>query len=249
MDLKCVILAAGEGNRLRPETNDRMKALVEVNGRPLLYYLVKNSVEYGIRDFVIVGGYRIDVLRKWIEGSRSAFPGAQFTLVDNAEYAQFNNCYSFKRGIEDLDSSIILFNSDIIIDKRIIGKAVESSGNTLVIDNVKELGAEEMKAVLKEGAVVSLSKQNDPASSAGEYIGVTRIERESLKMVKESFEGFDFENGKKYYEDLLMDSNRFGVRFSPLFTEGMHWTEIDTLEDLSFARNNIFQSLNKDGFI
>jgi len=114
---------------------------------------------------------------------------------------------------------------------------------------VKELGAEEMKVLLHEGIVVSLSKQNDPLKSAGEYIGVTRIERDSLKKINSSFDGFDFTDGKKYYEDILVDSLKAGVKFQPIYTEGMHWTEIDTLEDLHYARNHVYPALKKEDCI
>jgi glucose-1-phosphate thymidylyltransferase len=56
--MQAVILAAGEGSRLRPLTDDRPKALVEVDGVPILTRCLDGLVELGIEEFIIVVGYR-----------------------------------------------------------------------------------------------------------------------------------------------------------------------------------------------
>jgi len=56
--MKAVILAAGEGVRLRPFTSSRPKVMIPVANRPILEYVVQALVENGIRDIVMVVGYR-----------------------------------------------------------------------------------------------------------------------------------------------------------------------------------------------
>ncbi|HEV2470115.1 MAG TPA: nucleotidyltransferase family protein [Candidatus Sulfotelmatobacter sp.] len=51
--MKAMILAAGLGTRLRPLTNERPKALVEVSGRTLLEITVQRLASFGVRDFII----------------------------------------------------------------------------------------------------------------------------------------------------------------------------------------------------
>jgi glucose-1-phosphate thymidylyltransferase len=58
--VKGVVLAAGEGNRLRPLTEDRPKGLVEVAGTPLLSHCFEQLIELGIEELVVVIGYRGD---------------------------------------------------------------------------------------------------------------------------------------------------------------------------------------------
>jgi len=56
--MQAVVLAAGEGTRLRPLTADRPKALVEVDGAPILEHCLGKLADLGVDEFVIVVGYR-----------------------------------------------------------------------------------------------------------------------------------------------------------------------------------------------
>ena len=55
--MKAVVLAAGEGTRLRPLTEDRPKGMVEVDGKPILTHCLEQLVDLGADEFVIVVGY------------------------------------------------------------------------------------------------------------------------------------------------------------------------------------------------
>jgi mannose-1-phosphate guanylyltransferase len=69
--MKALILAAGEGRRLRPLTNTMPKPMVEVAGRPVLEHNVRLLAEHGITDIAINLHYRGDVIRDYFgDGSR-----------------------------------------------------------------------------------------------------------------------------------------------------------------------------------
>ena len=55
--MKAVVLAAGEGTRLRPKTDDRPKPLVEVAGDPILSYCFETLLDLGVTEAVVVVGY------------------------------------------------------------------------------------------------------------------------------------------------------------------------------------------------
>ena len=68
---KAVILAAGRGTRMRELTADLPKPMIEVRGKPVLQHIVEGLRDAGIRDCLIVVGYRADAVRDFFgDGSR-----------------------------------------------------------------------------------------------------------------------------------------------------------------------------------
>ncbi len=63
--MKTIILAGGQGTRLREETEYRPKPLVEVGGRPILWHIMKLYDFYGFRDFGIALGYRGNMIKEY----------------------------------------------------------------------------------------------------------------------------------------------------------------------------------------
>jgi dTDP-glucose pyrophosphorylase len=59
---KAVLLAAGRGTRMRELTNDIPKPMIQVRGKPILLHIVEGLKEAGITQFLIVVGYRADVV-------------------------------------------------------------------------------------------------------------------------------------------------------------------------------------------
>ena len=62
---KAVILAAGRGTRMKGLTEDLPKPMIEVQGRPILETIVRGLVENGIREILIVVGYRPEVIKEY----------------------------------------------------------------------------------------------------------------------------------------------------------------------------------------
>ena len=63
--MKVVILAGGFGTRLSEETSIRPKPMVEVGGRPILWHIMKLYSHHGFKEFVILGGYKVDFIRNY----------------------------------------------------------------------------------------------------------------------------------------------------------------------------------------
>jgi glucose-1-phosphate cytidylyltransferase len=63
--MKVALLAGGFGTRLSEETSIRPKPLVEIGGRPIMWHIMKLYAHYGLRDFVIIGGYKVQMIREY----------------------------------------------------------------------------------------------------------------------------------------------------------------------------------------
>lgn len=63
--LRAIVLAGGKGERLRPYTNDRPKAMIEVCGRPILGHQLDWLRRHGVGEVVISCGYRHEVIERF----------------------------------------------------------------------------------------------------------------------------------------------------------------------------------------
>jgi len=71
--MKAIILAGGEGTRLRPYTYEKPKPMLPVGdeGKPILYYVIENLKRAGITEFVITAGYKYEKIVEYFgDGSR-----------------------------------------------------------------------------------------------------------------------------------------------------------------------------------
>ena len=66
-----LIIAGGEGERLRPLTSDRPKPMIEVAGKPILEYQIGWLVRQGVSDVILLCGYKAEVIQDHFgDGSR-----------------------------------------------------------------------------------------------------------------------------------------------------------------------------------
>jgi dTDP-glucose pyrophosphorylase len=70
---KVVISAAGRGTRMLDLSRDRPKHLIEVGGRPFLYYLLSNLKKAGLEEMIMVVGYKKEVMEEFIKKYQDEF--------------------------------------------------------------------------------------------------------------------------------------------------------------------------------
>ena len=128
--MKVVILAAGQGTRLRPLTDDRPKCLVEVNGRSILDRQLDTMHTCGIQgsDITIVAGYRGDVLQK-------KFADTDIDIIINENYETTNMVCSLMcaRNLMEAEEDILISYGDIIYSDTVLRKVLEADDVASVI--------------------------------------------------------------------------------------------------------------------
>lgn len=228
--MKFVILAAGEGRRLRPLTNDRPKAMVPIIGRPIIDYQLEALQKVGVdkSQIVIIGGYAVEVLKPHLEG---------YEIIYNPYWNCANNVISVKIALEEIDDDMMIINSDVIFDHRIIKLLLDGRfAAAAVVDRTVDLGIEEMKVVLGSNGYIKLfSKYISPSEGVGEYIGISYIPsylRECLMEIIVNMERNNETN--KWYEDAYNYLCQIHPMI-PIFCDGYLWTEVDNLNDLKIA--------------
>ncbi|UCJ14921.1 glucose-1-phosphate cytidylyltransferase [Pseudomonas sp. MM211] len=69
--MKVAIFAGGFGTRLSEETAIRPKPMVEIGGRPIIWHIMKMYAHHGFKDFVVLGGYKVDYIRDYFLNYRA----------------------------------------------------------------------------------------------------------------------------------------------------------------------------------
>jgi NDP-sugar pyrophosphorylase family protein len=67
---QAVILCGGKGTRLAERVRDLPKPMIPIDGRPVLDHIISNLAKAGIRRFLLVAGYRGDVVARYYATER-----------------------------------------------------------------------------------------------------------------------------------------------------------------------------------
>jgi choline kinase len=230
--MKAIILAAGIGRRLLPLTENKPKALIEVDGKPLLYYQIEYiHQKIDLKDVYIVSGHCSKLIENFI---------STCTIIENQKYNNTNNIYSMWLMKDIIKEDFVLLNSDVLFHEKILEKIIKSNfENAIVVDDYKKLGEEEMKVILNNNKLVEISKYINPKKATGEYIGISKFSENGAEILFDKIDEL-IKQGKvnewyeKAFAEIVNDLSIYGVS-----TDGLPWIEIDDFTDLKNAQRVI----------
>jgi choline kinase len=233
------VLAAGPGRRLQPLTDALPKTLLPLgDGRTILDLALANLRAVGLEEVVVVTGFAAERVEERATDLERRH-GVRLELVFNELAEEWNNAYSLWLAREAFAEGALLVNGDTVHPRSVEESLLAARGPDvlLAVDQEKRLGEEEMKILLAEdGTLVRISKEIDPTSAAGEYIGVTLIEPPAAGPLADALEATWRRDPSLYYEDGFQElADRGGkIHVTPIGT--VDWVEVDDHADLARAQ-------------
>jgi len=183
--MNAIILAAGEGKRLRPITNDKPKSLVKLFGKTLLEWQLSIFQKCGIDDICVVTGYNSQLIN---------YPGLDY--IKNNNFMNTNMMESLFCASEKFKESTIVSYADIIFEEKVLRALIESDEDfSIIIDkNWKEYwelrfedpikDAESLK-IDNDGFITNIGKKvNAVGEIEGQYIGLMKFQNNAIKKIK-----------------------------------------------------------------
>ena len=249
--MRAIVLAAGQGTRLRPLTDELPKCLVELCGESLLDRQARTLRARGIEDILVVGGYRAD-----------AVEARGYNVVRNPRYEQTNMVASLFCASAWLDGAedVLITYGDIVYEPRVLGAVMDCDDPLGLAVDLQwrrywslrfedPLADAETLRLDTDGHVVEVGKKPTGYDEIqAQYMGLIRIRADRAADVRDTYARMDRDaiyDGKEFdnmymtsFLQHLIDSGR-RVRAIPVHSG---WLEIDSMSDLE-----LYHSMQRRG--
>ena len=245
--MKLIILAAGEGKRLRPYTENKPKCLVDICGKSILERTLITAKKVGIEDILIVGGHKYEKLKEYKK-----------KIIFNRKFAYTNMVVSLFCAQDYFGDELLISYGDIIYSPEVLRKLIDSKSNISVIldNNWLDYWKKRFNDPLKDAENLSIrdnkivkigGKAKKISHIESQYIGLLLFRKSGIEQLKEMFKiaqlecengCLDFGSAKNlktmFMTDFLQGMIDRNVEISPVFINGK-WAEIDNKKDLKIA--------------
>lgn len=257
--MKAIILAAGQGTRLKKYTDNLPKGMLSFMGKTIIERQIETFRKCGINNIVVVKGYAAEKI---------AYDGIKYYI--NEKYATTNMVESLMTAKKEFDEDIIVSYSDVLFEEKMLLKMMSSDGDfCCAVDEAwkdywkKRYGKidfdTESLSIDSEGNINELGLENPNINNiSARYIGLLKFTKEGLEnianIMKDAYSKFEDkpwqQSGKTvrkaYMTDLLnaLIEKSFKVK-AIKFKHG--WIEFDTNEDyenaIEWANNGTLKTL------
>jgi choline kinase len=247
-NMRLIVLAAGQGTRLRPLTDHKPKCLVNLAGRPLLEWQIEAAHAAGIDDIVVIGGYCRDQLEKY-----------PVRVIVNPDYATTNMVHTLFCARTLFDIGFIMSYGDIVYTPDVLRRLLRDDNPIAVtVDGAwrpywekrfdDPLSDAETLAIDDDGFISDIGQK--PArldDIAAQYVGLVAFRHAGVRSLVNGYEAATEEQAaarrpfggtrtldQLYMTDLLQGLIHRQEKLAAVTIDG-GWVEIDSPRDLELA--------------
>ncbi len=222
-----LIIAGGEGERLRPLTDDRPKNMVPVGGRPLVERQLDWLRENGVTDAIFLCGYKADVLQAHVGDGSSFGVRVQYSV----ETEPLGRGGALKQGfalVPEDEETIIACNGDILTDQTL--------ANMIASHDARGASASVMLSPLKspygvvdvdeDGRITSFREK--PVLPYWVNAGIYVLSRTFFALLPDKGD-----HETETFPALASEGKLFG------FKSDAYWRPVDNIKDISEAEKEL----------
>ncbi|MBL0428502.1 phosphocholine cytidylyltransferase family protein [Ramlibacter alkalitolerans] len=235
---RALILAAGQGSRLLPLTQNLPKCLLELGGRSMLEWQLRALAETGIAEAVVVTGFRDDLVHHALQ--HMAPPGIAVRTLFNPFYKLADNLASCWMARAELDRPCLVLNGDTLFEPEIARRllAAPPAPITVTIDRKPRYDDDDMKVQTQGQRLRAIGKTLPREVVDGESIGFLRFDAAGAALFVEELERTmrTPEGPGLWYLSAIHRLAGAGAEVRVASIEGLQWGELDFPADLSFLR-------------
>ena len=228
-------MAAGLGTRFGQMTEKMPKGFVPFKGEPMVVHSIKTLIDCGINRIIIGTGYK----KEAYEALKNTFP--QIECVFSPRYAETNSMYTLYNTREAIgEDDFILLESDLVFEKEAITSLQECPyNNAMLISPVTKFQDQYYVEMDENCVLTNCSTDKTQINPSGELVGIHKLSNRFFKKMCSEYEKIVDEKPKLGYEYQLLYMSQHVQPMNVLKVEGLQWYEIDDIDDLKFAEENI----------
>jgi glucose-1-phosphate thymidylyltransferase len=175
--MQAVILAAGEGKRVRPLTRSRPKVMIPVANRPIIEYVIEALEKNGIREIIVVVGYRKEQVTRYLNQ-------LDIPIEVVVQQKQLGTAHALKCAESHITGDFLLLPGDNYIDAHSIGRLKEIKNAILVKEhpNPSNFGV----VLLKDGYVTRIIEKPEHSPSFMVSTGIYSLTKDFFPYISEN---------------------------------------------------------------
>ncbi|MDD1696653.1 MAG: NTP transferase domain-containing protein [Methanoregula sp.] len=172
--MQAVILAAGEGKRVRPLTRSRPKVMIPVANRPIIEYVIEALEKNGIREIIVVAGYRKEQVARYLNQ-------LDLPIEVVVQQKQLGTAHALKCAESLITGDFLLLPGDNYIDAHSIARIKEMKNALLVKEhpNPSNFGV----VLLKDGFVTRIIEKPEHSPSFMVSTGIYSLTRDFFSSI------------------------------------------------------------------
>ncbi|MFC1988302.1 bifunctional sugar-1-phosphate nucleotidylyltransferase/acetyltransferase [Chloroflexota bacterium] len=175
---QAVILAAGEGQRLRPFTVNRPKTMLSIADKPILQYIVEALAQNGVRNIIIVVGYRREQVFDYM-GDGEQF-GVQIAYI--TQERQLGTAHALMLAKDAVDDDFLVLPGDNLIDAGTIARFVTIKPTAILVKKVESTDRYGVVNIERE-TVRGIKEKPKEAESGIINTGIYALNREIFDII------------------------------------------------------------------
>lgn len=188
-DIKAIVLAASRGVSLGTLTEDRPKAMLPVNGKPIIDAYVDELRSLEIADVVVVRGYRKERLNS-----------SRYRTYDNDLYDETGELYSLYQAREELEGNVLLSYGDCLFRSHVLRDLLDSDGAMSVIVDAGSRAGSRVRDLARctrpytndffnhDIALHGIDRKSSVEEAHGEWTGLLMLNEETSSLARQLLE-------------------------------------------------------------
>ena len=234
-----VIMAAGLGTRFGKYTEKIPKGFIHGGDMSMVERSIETLIDCGISRIIIGTGYH----KEMYESLQSVYPGVE--CVFSPRYAATNSMYTLYNCRNAVgNDDFLLLESDLVFEKKAITSLLDCpEPDVMLITPVTKFQDQYYVEYGKEHQLTNCSTDSSKLDAKGELVGIHKLSSDFYHLMCEDYASKLEDNLKLGYEYQLLTMSKNIRKVYVLKVDGLKWYEIDDLDDLNYAEENILKYL------